>query len=230
MFESIFKNGATLEMILLMGGLSLLVGFIYSFIASLRLRTSKGFLITTSLMPALVALVISIMGIFLSGAMDTTARIVTIAVALGLIRFRTINAKAEEILILFGAIVTGLVFGLGYAAYAIIFAIVISLAYILLSFLPIFNGKQFAKEKLLKITIPESLEYEDAFKEVFTKFLKEHEMVGIKTIGMGSMFRLSYRISLKDPKQEKALIDELRIRNSNLEISLLPFVDDNKHI
>ena len=66
--------------------------------------------------------------------------------------------------------------------------------------------------------------------EKFQNFLKEHELVGVKTTGMGSMFNLSYRVVLKDAKKEKELIDELRIRNGNLEISLLPYVEQNKNL
>ncbi|MBQ7653030.1 MAG: hypothetical protein IJS93_01515 [Clostridia bacterium] len=72
------------------------------------------------------------------------------------------------------------------------------------------------------------MDYSDVFNETFERFLKEHEMVGVKTTGMGSMFKLSYRIVMKDASQEKEMIDELRIRNGNLEIGSLPFVDDVK--
>ncbi len=230
MFDSIFKNGTSVEAILIMGAVALIVGIIYSFVLSWRLRSSKGYFITLSLMPLIVSLVIAIMGLALSGATTTTARIVTIAVALGLIRFRSINGKSEEILLLFATIAIGLICGLGYLAFATILAIIVVILYLLLSWLPIFNGKIFAEERLLKITIPESLNYDTAFNDIFKKFLKEYELVGIKTTDMGSMFKLSYRIIIKDIKEEKALIDELRVRNSNLEISILPYVEDNKHL
>ena len=230
MFDSIFKNGTSVEAILIMGAVALIVGIIYSFVLSWRLRSSKGYFITLSLMPLIVSLVIAIMGLALSGATTTTARIVTIAVALGLIRFRSINGKSEEILLLFATIAIGLICGLGYLAFATILVIIVVILYLLLSWLPIFNGKIFAEERLLKITIPESLNYDTAFNDIFKKFLKEYELVGIKTTDMGSMFKLSYRIIIKDIKEEKALIDELRVRNSNLEISILPYVEDNKHL
>lgn len=229
-FESVFQNETSMQMLFLMAGLALVVGIIYTFIVSLRLRTSKGFFVTSCLMPVMVALVIAITGAFLTGSTSTTARIVTIAVALGLIRFRSVNAKSEELLVLFGAIVSGLIFGLGYLVYACILTIAIALVYLVLSYLPIFNGKRFAREKLLKITIPESLDYEDAFKEIFSQSLKQCELVGIKTTGMGSMFKLTYKIVLKDKNKEKQLIDELRVKNGNLEISILPYVDDGKRL
>ena len=230
MFESIFSNSTTMENMFLMTGIALVVGFIYSLLISIRLRTSKGFFITACLVPLIVSLAISITGAFLAGSTSTTARIVTIAVALGLIRFRSVNGKAEEMLVLFGAVVTGLIFGLGFVAYGAIFSLAIALVYLLLSFLPLFNGKQFSKERVLKITIPESLDYEEAFKDIFANALKKYEMVGIKTTGMGSMFRLSYRIVLKDSSKEKEFIDELRVKNGNLEISIVPYVEDGKHL
>ncbi|MBQ4443599.1 MAG: DUF4956 domain-containing protein [Clostridia bacterium] len=230
MFNSIFTNGTTVGMVFLMVGLSLVFGVLYAFIVSRRQRSSKGFFITLALMPMMVSIAICLLGTFLTGATETVSRIATIAVALGLVRFRSTNGKAEEMLTLLGTVVAGLVFGLGYAAYGAISLLLFGGLYVGLSYLPIFKSKKFAREKLLKITIPETLNYSDVFDATFTHYLKEHEMVGVKTTGMGSMFRLSYRIVMKNPAEEKEMIDELRIRNGNLEISVLPYVDDAKSL
>lgn len=231
MFGSIFDTKlSAAASVAIVAAVALIAGIAYSFAVSLRLRTSKGFFITTSLMPLIVSLVIAIMGVSLSGATSTTARIVTIAVALGLIRFRSNNGKAEEMLLLFGTIAIGLICGLGYLAYAFLLAVAIAGIYLALSFLPVFNGKRFAKEKTLKITIPESLDYDDAFTDLFDRFLKQCELTGVKTTGMGSMYKLTYRMIMKDPKEEKQFIDELRVRNGNLEISILPFVEDKDQL
>ena len=82
-----------------------------------------------------------------------------------------------------------------------------------------------AREKLLNITIPESLDYARAFEEPFARYLEQAENVGVKTTGMGSMYRLSFKIRMKNPAEEKKLIDELRTRNSNLEIAVLPYAE-----
>ena len=79
---------------------------------------------------------------------------------------------------------------------------------------------------MLKITIPESLDYSEIFDATFAHYASESELVGVKTTNMGSMFRLSYRIVLKDAKEEKEMIDELRTKNGNLEISMLPYVEE----
>ena len=131
-------------------------------------------------------------------------------------------------MLLFAGIAVGLVCGLGYVAFAAIFAALVAGLYILLTSVNLFNNKRFNNEKMLKITIPESLEYSDVFNDTFSHYLKHNELMEVKTTGMGSLFKLSYRIELKDKREEKAFIDELRTKNGNLEISILPFVGEDK--
>ncbi len=206
-------------------GVSLVLSVIYTFLVSIKLRATKGFFITSILMPVVVASIISIMSILLSSTSNNIVRIATIAVALGLIRFRSSQGRAEEMLILFAGIAFGLIAGLGYVLIAAIVAVLIAVLYLALAQANLFSRKRYGKERLLKITIPESLEYSEVFNETFSHYLKDYELVGVKTSDMGSMFKLSYRIEMKDLKEEKEFIDELRTRNGNLEISLLPYVE-----
>ena len=210
--------------------ITFVISMIFTLLVSLKMRGTKSFFITSSLMPVVVAAVISMVSIFLNDASSGAVRIATIAVALGLIRFRSVNGRAEELLLLFAGIAIGLISGLGYVVFAVIFALLVAILYLTLTSLKLFDGKRFTNEKLLKITIPESLEYDEAFDDTFTKFLKKNELVEVKTTGMGSLYRLSYRIELKDAKQDKAFIDELRIKNGNLEISILPYVGEEKSL
>ena len=231
MTNSIFSSGVTVENLLIMGGLALVFGVICAYISSLRLRSSKGFFVTLSLLPLIVSLGISLLQLFLTDQTSTNvARIATVAIALGLVRFRSNNGRSEEMLLLLGSIISGLVYGLGYVFYASVAVVLFSLLFVLLISLPIFKNKKFNQEKILNITIPESLNYTDVFNSIFDKYLSSNEMVGLKTTNMGSMFRLSYRITLKDLSKEKEMIDELRIRNGNLEISLLPYVEQSKEL
>ena len=87
-----------------------------------------------------------------------------------------------------------------------------------------------SEDKLLRITIPESLEYSGAFDDTFAHYLKSYENAGVKTTGMGSMFRLSFKIRMKDPTEEKAFIDELRTKNGNLEIAILPYTEQQNQL
>lgn len=211
-------------------GITFVVGLAYTVIASIKLRATKSFFITSILIPMIVASVISMVSIFLDDTTSGAVRIATIAVALGLIRFKSAAGRAEELLLLFGGVAFGLIAGLGYVAISAVLAISLVTLYVLLSSLNIFKFKRIGEEKLLKITIPEDLDYNQAFDSILKTYLKSYELVEIKTTGMGSLFRLSYKVELLAKDSEKVLIDELRIKNSNLEISLLPFVESNKSL
>jgi len=220
-------NQILLCLILTIG--TFVISLLFSSIVSIKLRSTKSFFLTLIILPMIVSAVISIMSIFLSDTTSSAVRIVTIAVALGLIRFRSTNGRAEEIMLLFAGVAVGLISGLGYILFSLIFSLVVALLFVLLSNIKLFDSKKFKKEKLLKITVPESLEFDDMFNDTFNSYLKKNELVEVKTIDMGSMFRLSYVIELKDIKTQKEFIDELRTKNGNLEISILPYAldDDN---
>ncbi len=210
--------------------ITFVISLLYSFLISLKMKGTKSFFLTSSLMPLVVAAVISMVSIFLDQTTSGAVRIATIAVALGLIRFRSVNAKAEELLVLFLGVAVGLISGLGYVVFAAIFAVVVAGLYILLTSVNLFNRNRFGNEKLLKITIPENLEYNEIFDDTFDRYLKQNELVEVKTTAMGSLFRLSYRIEFKDIKEQKEFIDELRVKNGNLEISILPFVGEDRSL
>lgn len=215
---------------LILVGIAFVISLIYTVIISIKLRATKSFFITSILMPMIVTSVISMVSLFLDGTESGAVRIATIAVALGLIRFRSANGRAEEMLVLFGGVAFGLIAGLGYIVIAAIIALVLAGLYVLLSMIKIFKFKTVGNEKLLKITIPEDLNYNEAFDAILKTYLKSYELVEIKTTGMGSLFRLSYKVELLVKDSEKQLIDEIRIKNSNLEISLLPYVESNKSL
>ena len=110
----------------------------------------------------------------------------------------------------------GLICGAGYVLLAVLMVLVIAaIGFILLT---VGFGRRNMKERELRITVPESLDYTDTFDDVFGKYLASCELEKVKTTNMGSLFRLYYRVTLKDPAKEKEMIDELRIRNGNLEI------------
>lgn len=229
--DSLFNLLSSLDkyvICLLIIALTIIIGFIYTAIISLKLRTTKSFFVTSIIIPMIVASVISMVSLFLDSTSSGAVRIATIAVALGLIRFRSANGRAEELLILFGGVAFGLIAGLGYVVIAAIVALAVAGLYILLSSTNLFRFKTVGDEKLLKITIPEDLNYNEAFDAILKTYLKSYELVEIKTTGMGSLFRLSYKVELLSKDSEKQLIDEIRIKNSNLEISLLPYVESNK--
>ena len=219
MFDSIYSTTVTPGEFFLMAAVTLVAGLIYSWIISFRVRSTRRFYLVTTLLPLMVASVIT----FVNGNIGAG---VAIGGAFGLIRFRSAQGSSEEIASILIAMASGIAFGMGYLGYGVCILIGLAVLYFLIAALPIFDHKSVAADRLLKVTIPESLEYNGAFDDVFAHYLKKAESVGVKTTGMGSMFRLSYRIRMKDRRQEKALIDELRTRNGNLEISIMPYTGD----
>ena len=218
MFDSIYTSSVTPAQFFLMAAVTLVAGLIYSWIMSLRIRSTKRFFLVTTLLPLIVASVIT----FVNGNIGAG---VAIGGAFALIRFRSAQGSADEIATILIAMGSGIAFGMGYLGYGIVILLGLSVLYFLIAALPIFEHRGAAAEMLLRITIPESLEYNGAFDDTFSHYLKSVESVGVKTTGMGSMFRLSFKVRLKDPKEEKAFIDELRTKNGNLEISLLPYTE-----
>ncbi len=216
MFDSIYSAAVTPAQFFLMAAAALCSGLFYSWLMSFRVRSTKRFFLVTALIPFVVGAVIT----FVNGNIGAG---VAIGGAFSLIRFRSAQGSADEIAAILIAMGSGIAFGMGYLAYGVVILVCLAVLYFLLSAVPMFEHRSMAPDRMLRITIPESLEFNGVFDEIFSKYLTKAENIGVKTTGMGSMFRLSYRIRMKDPSQEKALIDELRIRNGNLEISVLPY-------
>ncbi len=189
---------------------SVVLGLIISLIYSFKNKTSKSFIVTLAILPAIVQMVIMLV----NGSVGTG---IAVAGAFSLVRFRSAPGSAKEIACVFLAMSVGLATGMGYIGYAVIFVAVVGLMIILFNVLGIGGSDSMKKE--LRITIPESLDYNGVFDEVFEKYLKHSELLEVKTSNMGSLYKLKYDIVLKNPNEEKAFIDDLRCRNGNLEIA-----------
>ena len=224
MFDSLYTSvGVTPAQFFIMAAASLVSGFLYAWIMSFRIRAKKRFFIVTAVVPFVVAAVIT----FVSGNIGAG---VAVGGAFSLIRFRSAPGSADEITSLLVAMGSGIAFGMGYVAYGVIILLGMAVIYLALSLLPIFEHKSMSEDRMLRITIPESLEYSGAFDDTFKHYLRSYENAGVKTTGMGSMFRLSFKIVMKDPAEEKAFIDELRTKNGNLEISVLPYTEPQNQL
>ena len=113
-----------------------------------------------------------------------------------------------------------LVCGRGYLAYAALFTVLLCAVFMVYSRLDMGTKKNAETYKVLNITIPEDLDYTIVFDDIFRAYTTEHELVRVKTTNMGSLFRLTYHVALRDPEKEKDMIDSIRCRNGNLEISV----------
>lgn len=216
-FDTIFNNGATeSENVLLCLALSLLCGVVFATMCWFRSTSSKSFLISTALIPVAVTLVISLVNGNIGAG-------VAIAGAFSLVRFRSLPGTAKEICIIFIAMASGLAFGMGYVFYGFLFAIGSGVILIVCSLFGIWDRRAFGKERVLTITIPENLNYTTVFEDLFAKYTTKHDIIRVKTTNLGSLFKITYRVTYKRLDDEKAFFDELRCRNGNLEImSQLP--------
>ena len=224
MFDSIYTSAyVTVGQFFTMAACALAAGLVFSWLMSFRIRSTRRFFLVTSLLPFVVAVVIT----FVNGNIGAG---VAIGGAFALIRFRSAQGSADELAAILMTMGSGIAFGMGYIAYGVVILLGLAVIYFLIAALPIFEHKGAAPEMLLKVTIPESLDYTDVFDEIFAHYCRSVEKAGVKTTGMGSMFRLSFRIQMKDPSEEKAFIDELRTRNGNLEIAVLPYEEQTPQL
>ena len=221
MFDSIYTSSVTAPQFFLMAGVALAAGLLYAWILSFRVRANGRFFLVCTLVPFVVAFVIT----FVKG--NIGAGVALGGGCFGLIRFRSAQGTADELAAVLIAMASGVAFGMGYLGYGVVILLALALLYFLLAGLNLFSHKSMGGDQLLRVTIPESLEYNGLFDDAFARYLQSAEPAGVKTTAMGSMFRLSYKVRMKDPAQEKAFLDELRTRNGNLEISLLPFVEQS---
>ena len=194
-------------------GCSLVLGLVMAFAYMYRTRYTKSFVITLALLPAVVCVVIMLV----NGNVGTG---VAVAGAFSLVRFRSVPGTAKEICTLFLAMGAGLIAGMGYLGFAVLFTLVMCAVFVLYNCLDFGTKKNAATFKTFTITIPEDLDYSDVFDDVFAEFTRSHDLVRVKTTNMGSMFKLTYNVKLADATREKEMIDKLRCRNGNLEIAV----------
>ena len=192
---------------------SLLVGLLLAFAFMYRSRYTKSFVLTLALLPTVVCVVI----MMVNGNVGTG---VAVAGAFSLVRFRSVPGTAKEITMLFLAMGSGLIAGMGYLGFSVLFTIIMCAISILYNQLDFGTRKNSAIDKTLNITIPEDLDYSNVFEDVFVNYATSYELIRVKTTNMGSMFRLTYNLTLKDATKEKEMIDQLRCRNGNLEITV----------
>ena len=213
-FKGVFDNGLTQTIgvgdFLLCLGVSLLLGFIMAAAYMLEREHTKSFLVTLALLPAVVCVVI----MMVNGNIGAG---VAVAGAFSLVRFRSAPGSAKEIVTIFLAMGAGLIAGMGYLGFAALFTVVMCAMFTGYNLLAK-NVKSETLQKTVKITIPEDLDYPNVFERIFSEYTKKCELVKVKTVNMGSMFRLTYDITLKDASLEKQMIDRIRERNGNLEI------------
>jgi len=213
MLESMLSASAdiTLTQYLILTGVSLVLGLISALVYMYQNTYTKGFVLSLVLLPTVVQTVI----LLVSGNLGAG---VAVAGTFSLVRFRSVPGGAREIAAIFAAMAIGLATGMGYIAVAALLTIAVGSVSLILVKLKF--GDQDVNNRRVKVTMPENLDYNKVFDDVFSEYTTRTELRKVKTTNLGSMFELQYEITLRDPAQEKAFIDALRTRNGNLNILL----------
>lgn len=212
MLESMISESAsqiTMYHMAVCTGASLLLGGLLAMVHMYRNHSSRSFLLTLVLLPSIVQVII----MMVNGNLGTG---VAVMGAFGLVRFRSMPGNAREISSVFLAMAVGLADGMGYIGIAAFVTVVVGIVTVILMTLPDMSGQLLRKE--LRITIPENLDYSGIFDDIFGKYTRKSELVRVKTVNMGSLYELNYTVDMKNGKQEKEMLDEIRCRNGNLPI------------
>ena len=214
MFNSIFDStttGLSITTGLICAGVALLLGVIIAITHMKTSQTTKGFLTTLATLPLLVMAVM----IMINGNLGTS---IAILGAFSLIRFRSIQGQAKDLLSVFFAMMIGLACGMGHILFAVVITIIAVVAIIFFSYTHFLEPNK--KQRVLKIVIPEDLDYEEVFEDIFKKYTSRADLTRMKTMNMGSLYKLTYDITMKNGVKEKDFLDEIRVKNCNLKVLL----------
>lgn len=193
---------------------SLLLGLLISAVY-VRNQKSKGysssFAVTLIMLPAIIAVIILLVG-------NNVARAFSLAGAFSLIRFRSAPGDPRDIAYVFFTLGVGLACGMGYIGYGALFAVILCLVMSLLNLVK--YAENTATPMKLKIIIPEHLDYQGLFDDIFDEYTSDKKLQRLKTVDFGSLFEITYNINMKEGANQKEFIDQLRSRNGNLTIAL----------
>ena len=209
-FDSSYVSVISVGNFLLCVAVSLVIGGAVAFTASRKSQFNHSFLAALAALPALTCVTIMMVNGNIGAGVATAG-------AFSLVRFRSAAGSAKEIALIFLSMVAGLIAGLGYLAYAVLFTLILCVIFLVWNSL---DPAADSRKKTLRVTIPEDLDYNGVFDGILRLYCQEWKLDQVKTTNMGALFKLKYDITLRDAAKEKEFIDQLRTRNGNLEISL----------
>lgn len=217
MIESIFNSALISSELTLVNALltiliSIALGAIISFTyMKTQPMYNQSFTLTMIVLPAIIAIIILLIG-------SNIARAFSLAGAFSIIRFRSAPGDPKDIAFVLFTMAAGLACGVGSFGYAVLFTIALCLLMFFLKAIK-FGAKKSA-QKLLKVTIPENLGYEEAFDEIFKIFKIDYELRKVRTTELGSLYELVYLVTIDHLTNQKEFLDAVRCRNGNLDITL----------
>jgi uncharacterized membrane protein YhiD involved in acid resistance len=193
---------------------ALAAGMILSGLYIIRNRHTDSYAVTVACIPPIVAAVI----MAVSGSIGAG---IAVAGAFSLVRFRSAPGSAKEMAVIFLSMASGLLCGMGYIAYAVIFAVFVGMVFFVLTTLNYGGGGKNKADRIVKITVPEDLDYSTEIESVMGDYTSSYELISVKSVNMGSMLKLKYRATMNDLSKQKEFIDKVRVRNRNLEVAVL---------
>jgi hypothetical protein len=200
--------------------LGALISFTYMKTNNKNGMYSQNFALTLVIIPTVIAIIVLLIG-------SNVARAFSLAGAFSIIKFRSAPGDPKDISYVLFTMAAGLACGVGFFGYAGLFTAFLC---VLMFMLSIFDfGSKKTMHKLLKITIPEDLDYEGAFDDIFAEFTTTHELIKVKTTDLGSLFQLVYTVTMDKEVSQKAFLDALRCRNGNLNITLSMNADNSEY-
>ena len=214
MFNSIFDTstaGLEISLALIAAAVALVLGVALALSHAKTSQTTKGMMITLAVLPVLVMAVM----IMINGNLGTS---IAILGAFSLIRFRSIAGRAKDLLAVFAAMMIGLACGMGHVLFAVVIMVIYIIATMLFAYTHLLEPDR--HERVLKVVIPEDLDYEEVFNEIFKKYTSRAHLVRMKTMNMGSLYKLTYDVKIKHGVKEKDFLDEIRVKNCNLKVLL----------
>lgn len=214
MFNSIFDaslTGLDIKTGLICAAVALVLGVVIAITHMKTSQTTKGFLVTLATLPLLVMAVM----IMINGNLGTS---IAILGAFSLIRFRSIQGKAKDLLSVFFAMMVGLACGMGHVLFAVVITVIAVIAIVFFTYTHFLEPNK--KQRVLKVVVPEDLDYEEVFDEIFAKYTSRADLAQMKTMNMGSLYKLTYDITMKSGVKEKEFLDEIRVKNCNLKVLL----------
>lgn len=214
MFNSIFDintSGLDITSALIVAAVALVLGVALAITHAKTSQTTKGMMVTLAVLPMLVMAVM----IMINGNLGTS---IAILGAFSLIRFRSIAGRAKDLLAIFAAMMIGLACGMGHVLFAAFIMAIYIATTVLFTYTRLLEPDR--HERVLKIVIPEDLDYDEALEETFRKYTSYHQLIRMKTINMGSLYKLTYDVKIKHGVKEKDFLDEIRVKNMNLKVLL----------
>lgn len=218
-FDSVITGDFSVSIYLLCLLIAGLCGLVTALAVSAKNTVSRSFFLSLVVLPVIVSTVV----LMVNGNVGTG---IAVAGAFSLVRFRSAAGKAKDISSIFLVMTAGLACSAGYLAIALMFTLIASAMILLFSHIPM-RCDRFLD---LHITVPESLHFADAFDDLFTQYTRQWKLVRVKTSNMGSLYKLDYKIEMKEFSAVQSFLDALRCRNGNLEIALLESIQEGEEL